>query len=64
MFPTEETNIIYNEYKIQKCFVYQNLTDKDSTSIIFVFICNLSSSVNEKNSRGIIFKVLIRSKIL
>ena len=54
----------YNEYKMQKGFAYQNLTDADSTSIFFVFICNLLCSVNEKNSRKIFPKVLIWSKIL
>ena len=59
MFPTEETKKIYNKYKMRKGFAYQNLTDTDSTSIFFVFICNLLCSVNEKNSRKIFPKVLI-----
>ena len=49
----------YNEYKMQKGFAYQNLTDADSTAIFFVFICNLLCSVTEKNSRKIFPKVLI-----
>ena len=64
MFPNEDTAKIYNKYKIQKCFIYQNLTDTDNTSVFFVFICNLPCSVSEKNSREILFKVLIKSKIL
>ena len=64
MFPNEEATKIYNEYKIQKCFIYQNATDTDSASVFFVFICNLICSVSEKNAREIIFKVLIKSKIL
>ena len=59
MFPTEETKKPYNEYKMQKGFAYQNLTDADSTAIFFVFICNLLCSVTEKNSRKIFPKVLI-----
>ena len=59
MFPTEETKKIYNEYKMRKGFAYQNLTETDNTSIFFVFICNFLCSVNEKNSRKIIFKVFI-----
>lgn len=43
--------------KIQKCFIYQNLTDTDSTSLYF-FICDLNYQVNEKNSRKIIIEVL------
>ena len=30
---------IYDQYKIQKCFLYQKLTDTDSTSIfLFLFV--------------------------
>ena len=48
-FPHEDETIknIYEKYKTQKCFVYQNLTDTDSTSLLFVFICNLNSQLNE-----------------
>ena len=42
--------------------LYQNLTDTDSTSIFYVFICNLSCSVHEKTARNVIFEVLIKSK--
>ena len=63
MFRNEDTRKIYDEYKIQKCFLYQNLTDTDSTSVFSVFICDLSCSVDERKSREIIFKVMIKSKI-
>ena len=43
--------------------MYQNLTDTDSTSLFFIFICNLDCSVNEKDSRKILFEVMIASKI-
>ena len=43
---------------------YQNLTDTDSTSIFFVFICKITCTINEKGSRDIIFEVLTKSKIL
>ena len=64
MFPTEETKKNLQWIQMRKGFAYQNLTDRDSTSIFFAFICNFLCSVNEKNSRKIIFKVLIWSKIL
>ena len=64
MFPNEDIQKIYESYEIQKCFLYQNLTDTDSTSLFFVFICNLSCSFDEKRSRDITFKVLIKSKLL
>ena len=43
--------------------MYQNLTDTDSTSLFFVFICNLDSTISEKESRKISFEVTIASKI-
>ena len=44
-------------------FLYQNLTDADSTFLFFVFICNLNCQLNEKDSRNVIFEVMINSKI-
>ena len=49
--------------KFKKNF-FQNLTDTDSTSLCFIFICKLLSSINVKTARNIIFKVLTKSKIL
>ena len=37
-FPNEEIQRIYDYYEIEKCFLYQNLTDTDSTSLLFTFI--------------------------
>ena len=37
---------------------------KSRTSISFVFICKITRTVNEKDSRDIIFEVLTTSKIL
>ena len=45
-------------------FLYQNLTDTDSTSLIFVFVCKLSCSIEEEKVRNIIFEVLTKSKII
>ena len=64
MFPNEKTKSIYEKYNIEKCNVYQCLTDTDSTSINFIFICDLGCVVNEENARKIIFEVMITSKIL
>ena len=62
-FPDQVVQEIYKKYSIEKCFLYQNLTDTDSTSLFFIFICNLNCSVNEKDSRKILFEVMIASKI-
>ena len=42
-------------------FSLPKLTDTDSTSVFSVFICDLSCSVDERKSREIIFKVMIKS---
>ena len=63
-FPDETAKKIYGKHQIKTCFLYQNLTDTDSTSLFFIFFCNHGCSVSEKNSRDIIFEVLTNSKIL
>ena len=64
-FPEDNPNIqaIYDKHKTEICFLHQDLTDTDSTSLFFVFICNLNSQLNEKDSRNVIFEVMINSKI-
>ena len=64
MFPTDDAKEIYLKNKIQKCFLYQNLTNTDSTFLYLVFICSLSCNLNEKMSRDITFPVLVVSKVL
>ena len=63
-FPNEEIQQIYDYYQIEKCFLYQNLTDTDSTSLYFNFICSFNCSVPESEARKIIFECLKKSKIL
>ena len=63
-FPNEDIQLIYDFYQIEKCFLYQNLTDTDSTSLLFLFICNLKSTLPESEARKVIFECLIKSKIL
>ena len=62
-FPNETVREIYHQHQIQKCFLYQNLTDTDSTSLFFVFVCNLESTIPESEARNIIFECMIKSKI-
>ena len=63
-FPEDNPKVqaIYDKHKIEKWFLYQSLTDTDSTSLFFVFICNLNCQLNEKDSRNMIFEVMINSK--
>ena len=63
IFPDQETQEIYQKYQIEKCYVYQKLTDTDSTSMFFVFICNLNCSVSEQKARNIIFEVMLKSEV-
>ena len=63
-FPNTEIKSIYDFYNIEKCFLYQNLTDTDSTSLFFVFICNLQSTLPESKARKVIFECMVKSKIL
>ena len=63
MFPNQEIKEIYKKYQVEKCYIYQNVTDKDCTSILFVFICDLRCSVSEKDPSNIIFEVMLKSKI-
>ena len=39
------------------------MTFKDSTSLFFVFICDSKCQLNEKDSRNVIFEVMISTKI-
>ena len=45
MFPNEETKQIYQKNNINKCLVEQSLTNTDSTSIFFVFMCDLKCDI-------------------
>ena len=60
-FPDQAVQKIYKKYLVDKCFMYQNLTDTDSTSLIFVFICNLDCTISKKESRNISFEGMIPS---
>ena len=62
-FPNEAIREIYRKYQIQKCFLYQNLTDTDSTSLFFIFICDLECSLPESEARKVIFECMINSDI-
>ena len=63
-FPNNDIQAVYDSYQIEKCFLYQNLTDTDSTSLLFVFICNLQCMLPESEARKVIFECMTKSKIL
>ena len=62
-FLNEEIKQIYDYYQIEKCFLYQNLTDTDSTLLFFNFICKIDCFVAESEAIKINFKCLKKSKI-
>ena len=64
MFPDKDVKKLYENNEIEKCFLFQNLTDRDSTSVFFIFVCKLSCSINEEKAKDVIFDLLIKSKIL
>ena len=57
MFPTPKI------FKIDHKYDVENLTDTDSTSMFFVFLCNLNSCLSEDKARNIIFEVMLESKV-
>ena len=63
-FPDEKIKEIYEKYQIEKCYLYQNLTDTDSTSLFFVFICALDCVLPESEARNVIFECMINSEVL
>ena len=62
-FPNEEVLEIYAQNYIIKFFVYLILTDTDSCSIKFLFVSDIKSNVTESDTRKLIFKIIMRSKI-
>ena len=62
-FSDDVVKEIYEKNEIQKCFLFPNLTDIDSTSLFFIFICKLLCYINEKTATNIIFEVLTKSKV-
>ena len=63
MFPTQKIQEIYQKYQVEKCYLYQSLTDTDRTSVFFIFICNLNCSVSEEKARNTTFEVMLKSKV-
>ena len=63
IFPNQEIQEIYQQYQVNRCYLYQNVANTDSTSMFFVFACDLNSCVSEDKARNIIFDVMIKSKV-
>ena len=63
MFPNQDVQKIHQKHKINKCYLYQNLTDTNSTSLFFIFICDLNCCIKESDSKNITFEIMITSKV-
>ena len=63
MFPNQKTKEIYEENNIIKCYLYQNLTDTDSTSLTFLFVCKSECNLPENKARDLVFEIMLKSKI-
>ena len=62
-FPNEDVQAIYAKNHIIKCFLYLILTDTDSCSIKFLIVSDLKSKITEKETRDLIFQILLNSKV-
>ena len=62
-FPTEEVKMIYDKYNIIKCYINLNLSDTDSCSCFFNFICKKECNIKEIESRNLVFEILKQSNI-
>ena len=62
-FPKENIKAVYNKYKIEKFEIFHLLADTDSTSLMFIFMSNQNSDIQEDKFRDIIFEVIIASEI-
>ena len=62
MFPDQDIKKNDENNEIEKCFLFQNLIETDSTSVFFILLQIFMS--NRWRRRDVIFDVLIKSKIL
>ena len=54
--PDEEISKIYDQYKIQKSFLYQNLTDAESTSIFLFLFVKYQTQLSKQMPEILFFK--------
>ena len=63
-FPDEKVKNIYEKYQIEDVYIYDILTDTDSTSLKFGFISNAASEIPDTKYREIIFEVICANDIV
>ena len=62
-FPDDKVKGIFDKNDIEKCFLYLNLTDTDSCSMFFIFICKLECCIPESVFRNVLFEIFKHSNI-
>ena len=62
-FPDDKIKGIFDKDNIEKCFLYLSLTNTDSCSMFFIFICKLECCIPESDFRNVLFEVFRHSKI-
>ena len=63
-FPNAKTKEIYKNYLIDFIYLYHILTDTDSTSIFFIFVCKPESSIPDEKYRYCLFEVVRANELL
>ena len=56
-FPDDKIKCIFDKNDIEKCFLYLNLTDTDSCSMFFIFICKLERCIAKSDFRNVLFEI-------
>ena len=64
MFPNKTAAEIYKKYEINFVYIYQILTNTDSTSLQFVIFFKDQNTVEEEKFGDMIFEVISKNKII
>ena len=62
-FPNKKTREIYEKYLIKYIYPYHTVTDTDSLSLFFIFVCKSETPVPDEKYRDCLFKVLIANEV-
>ena len=63
-FPDKKVKGIFDKHDMEKCFLYLNLTDTDSCSMFFIFICKLECCIPENVFTNVLFDIFKHSKLV
>ena len=62
-FPDDDVKGVFPKVDVTKSYLYLILTDVDSVSLQFIFICKVSCGITEEKASELIFEILIKLKI-